>query len=109
MVLVLTADGQRELGGVEQLDGKTTADLHLAFVVRGVQAQTCGRGPVTHRVGAELLDRLVRHDHVALGLRHLLVVGSRIQPDSVVLDHGRHLFSKCARSMVENSQVRMMS
>ena len=74
MVLILTADGQCELGGVEQLDGQTAADLHLTFVVGGIQTQTCRSGPITHRVGAELLDRLVRHDHVALGLRHLLVV-----------------------------------
>ena len=74
MVLILTADGQCELGGVEQLDGQTAADLHLAFVVGGIQAQTCRSGPITHRVGAELLDRLVWHNHVALGLRHLLVV-----------------------------------
>ena len=74
MVLVLAADGQRELGGVEQLDGQTAADLHLTFVVGGVQAQTGRRSPIAHRVGAELLDRLVRHDHVALGLRHLLMV-----------------------------------
>ena len=74
MVLILTADGQCELGGVKQLDGQTAANLHLTFVVGGIQAQTCRSGPITHRVGAELLDRLVRHDHVALGLRHLLVV-----------------------------------
>ena len=74
MVLILTSDGQCELGGVEQLDGQTAADLHLAFVVGGIQAQTCRSGPIAHRVGAELLDRLVWHDHVALGLRHLLVV-----------------------------------
>ena len=75
MVLVLATDGQRELRGVEQLDRKTAADLHLAFVIRGVEAETGRGGPVAHRVGAELLDRLVRHDDVALGLRHLLVVG----------------------------------
>ena len=38
MVLVLTADGQRELGGVQQLDGQSTANLHLADVVRGIEA-----------------------------------------------------------------------
>ena len=75
MVLVLTADGQRELGGVQQLDGQSTANLHLADVVRGIEAQASGGGPVTHGVRAELLDRLVRHHDVALGLRHLLVVG----------------------------------
>ena len=48
MVLVLTSDGQRELGGVEQLDGQSTANLHLADVVRGIEAQASGGGPVTH-------------------------------------------------------------
>ena len=36
MVLILTADGQCELGGVEQFDGQTAADLHLTFVVGGI-------------------------------------------------------------------------
>ena len=35
--------------------------------------------------------------------------GSRIQPDSVALAHGRQWFSRSARSIVLNSQVRMMS
>ena len=109
MVLVLTADGQRELGGVQQLDGQSTANLHLADVVRGIEAQASGGGPVTHGVRAELLDRLVRHHDVALDFDIFLWSGSRIQPDSVAWAHGRHLFSKCARSTVENSQVRMMS
>ena len=74
MVLVLAADGQRELGGVEQLDGQAAADLHLALVIGGIQAQAGGGGPVAHRVGAVLVDRFVRHHHVALGLRHLLVI-----------------------------------
>ena len=42
MVLVLTADGQRELGGVQQLDGQSTANLHLADVVRGIEAWASG-------------------------------------------------------------------
>ena len=75
MVLVLAADGQRELGGVEQLDGQTAADLHLTLVIRGVQTESRGSGPVAHGVRTELLDRLVRHDDIALGLRHLLVIG----------------------------------
>jgi hypothetical protein len=35
--------------------------------------------------------------------------GSRIQPDSAALRHGTSACSRCARTTVENSQVRMMS
>ena len=40
MVFVLTTYGQGELGGVEQFDGQTAADLHLPLVVGGIQSES---------------------------------------------------------------------
>ena len=38
VVLVLAANRQCKLRGVQQLDGQSTADLHLADVIRGIEA-----------------------------------------------------------------------
>ena len=66
---------EHEPRGVEDLDREAAPDLHLLVVDRGVVAEARARRPVAHGVGRVPLEHLGRHDHVALGLRHLLAVG----------------------------------
>ena len=66
---------EHELRHVEDLRRELAPDLELVLVERGVGSGPRRRGPVTHPVGAVLLEPLHRRDDVALRLRHLLAVG----------------------------------
>ena len=68
------SEGQCELRRVQQLDRQTSADLHLRLVEGRVGSGAGGRGPVADAVRAVRIEKVRRHDHVALGLRHLLAV-----------------------------------
>ena len=85
-------------------------DLHLSFVERGVGAGAAGRRPVAHCVGAVLLEQMHRRDDVALRLRHLLAVGVENPAGKRgVASTAGSPCSRCARTTVEKSHVRMMS
>ena len=104
------ADAEHELRRVEHLDRETTADLHLAFVERGVGAGPSAGGPVAHRVGAVLLEQVHRRDDVALRLRHLLAIGVEDPArQRGVAPTARRRARSASAPTVEKSHVRMMS
>ena len=100
---------QRELAGVEDLDGQPAADLHLRLVERAVGARPGPRRPPPHGVRAVAVEDVERVDRVALGLGHLLAVGVGDDAGDRGVRHGSWPISKWDRTTVENSQVRMIS
>ena len=103
-------DAEHELRRVEDLDRELAADLHLAFVDRGVDPGPPVARPVAQRVGAVLLDQRHRRDDVALRLRHLLAVGVEDPAvDRRVASTAARRARSRARTTVSNSHVRMIS
>jgi hypothetical protein len=101
--------GEGEPRGVQQLDCQPPADAHLVGVERRIGSRPAARGPVAHTVGAVLLEQRHRRDDVALGLRHLLAIGSSTHPEIAALVQGNVPCSRCARNTESNNHVRMMS
>ena len=79
-VALHVAERQRELAGVEHLDGEPAADLDLAGVVGRVGAEATAGRPVAHGIRAVLLEEVLGGDHVAARLAHLLAVGVEDPP-----------------------------
>ena len=68
------SEAEDETAGVQDLDGETPADLHLAVIEGCVGSGPAVRRPVAHGVRAVLVQQVQRGDHVALGFGHLLAV-----------------------------------
>ncbi len=75
---------EHELRGVEDLRLKPLADLEHLLVAGRVGAEPRARRPVAQAVRGEALEQRHGHDHVALGLGHLLAV----RVEHPARDHG---------------------